>query len=123
VAVYKGPVRLIREEMDVKSRDLTAWLNESKKEANESTLNHAFADGDVEIFQTAGDRTRRSHSEHAEFYVAEDKVILNGEGIAQVVDSVKGTTRGKQLTYYSRNDTIQVEGATTQPAVSRIRRN
>ena len=122
VAVYQGPVRLIREEMDVKAKDLKAWLNESKKDSNESTLNHAFADGDVEIFQTQPDRTRRGQAEHAEFYVAEDKVILNG-GIAQMVDSLKGTTRGKQLTYYSRNDTLQVEGAITQPAVSKIRRN
>ena len=100
----------------------SAWLNENKKDSNESTLNHAFADGNVEIFQTASDRSRRGLSEHAEFYVAEDKVILNG-GIAQMVDSVKGTTRGKQLTYFSRNDTLQVEGAITQPAVSKIRRN
>jgi lipopolysaccharide export system protein LptA len=120
-AIYQGPVRMIRDDMDVKSRQLRAWLNESRSGSEDSSLHHAFADGSVEIVQTEPDRTRRGTSEHAEFWVAEDKMILNG-GPAQLADSLKGTARGRQLTYFSRNDSLLVEGAVTQPAVSKVRR-
>lgn len=119
VAYYTGGARMIRDDMDVKSRELRAWLVEDAN--GDSTLDRAFADGSVEIFQASPERTRRGSSEHAEYYVAGEKLILNG-GIAQMVDSVDGITRGKQLTYYAGNDTLQVEGAITQPVVSRIRR-
>lgn len=121
LAHYRGGVRLVRDGMDVKSSELRAWLNEQSK-PGESSLKQMYADGAVEIFQTDSVRSRRGSSEHAEYYVAEERMVLNG-GIAQMVDSVKGTTRGRQLTYFSRNDTLQVEGALTQPVVSKIRRN
>lgn len=121
LALYRGGVRLIREGMDVKSKELRAWLNEQSK-PGESSLKQMFADGAVEIFQSDSVRTRRGLSEHAEYYVAEERMVLNG-GIAQMEDSVKGTTRGRQLTYFSRSDTLQVEGALAQPVVSKIRRN
>ena len=128
MAQYEGPVRLIRDLLDVKSRQLRAWLTpesdnkEGDNKDGDGTLHHAFADGAVEIFQAQDGRTRRGTGEHAEFWIAEDKVILNG-GVAQMVDSLKGSTRGRQLTFSSRNDTLQVEGAPAQPAASRIRRN
>ena len=87
----------------------------------ESSLDRAFADGAVEIFEASPGRTRRGTAEHSEYYVAGEKLILSG-GIAQMIDSKDGTTRGKQLTYFAGNDTLQVEGAITQPVVSRIRR-
>jgi len=121
LAYYRGGVRLLRDGMDVKSSELRAWLNEQTK-PGESSLKQMHADGAVEIFQTDSVRTRRGSSEHAEYYVADERMVLNG-GIAQLVDSVKGTTRGRQLTYFSRNDTLHVEGALTQPVVSKIRRN
>jgi lipopolysaccharide export system protein LptA len=109
--------------MDVTSRELRAWLNpKSDGKEGESSLHHAFCDGDVEIIQTEPGRTRRGTSQHAEYYVAEEKLILNG-GLAQMVDSVKGATRGRQLIYYSRSDSLQVEGAPAQPASSTILRN
>jgi lipopolysaccharide export system protein LptA len=119
LAHYTGGARMIRDDLDVKSRELRAWLVEDAK--GDSTLDRAFADGAVEIFQASPDRTRRGSSEHAEYYTAGEKLILNG-GIAQMIDSVDGTTRGKQLTYFAGNDTLLVEGAITQPVVSRIRR-
>ncbi len=118
-AHYIGGARMIRDDMDVKSRELRAWLAEDGK--GDSSLERAFADGSVEIFQEASGRTRRGSSEHAEYYLADEKLILNG-GIAQLIDSLDGTTRGRQLTYYPGNDTLQVEGAIAQPVVSRIRR-
>jgi lipopolysaccharide export system protein LptA len=121
VAHYRGGVRLIREGIDLKSRELRAWLH-SENQPGQSSLRQVNADGAVEIFQVEPARTRRGTAGHAEYYVAEERFVLNG-GIAQMVDSLKGTTRGRQLTYFSRNDTLLVEGQLTQPVVSRIRRN
>jgi lipopolysaccharide export system protein LptA len=127
LAWYKGGVKLHRGAMDVDSAELRAWLAESKPAGDNaagggSSLERAFADGDVHIVQSDGVRTRNGTSQHAEYFVTDEKLVMNG-GIAQMVDSVKGTTRGHQLTYYSRNDSLQVEGALTQPAFSTIRRN
>ncbi|MEZ5351740.1 MAG: LptA/OstA family protein [Bryobacteraceae bacterium] len=129
LALYQGGVKLHRDAMDVDSTELRAWLAESKPAGDGtsgggggSSLERAFADGDVRIVETMGTRVRNGTAQHAEYYVNDEKVVLNG-GIAQMVDSVKGTTRGRQLTYYSRNDSLQVEGALTQPASSTIRRN
>jgi lipopolysaccharide export system protein LptA len=137
LAHYTGGVRLVRDGLDVKSAELRAWLNESgqstkpgpkpasasqKGKDGQSRLSRAFADGQVQIFQAAGGRTRRGVSEHAEYYVDDGKVILSG-GNATMVDSVKGFTRGKKLTYWANSDSLQVEGAESQPAASRIRRN
>jgi len=119
VAVYQGPVRLLRDGMDVKSKNLRAWLNEDT--SAESSLNRAFADGDVEIFQAEGGRTRLGLAQHAEYYVAEEKVLLNG-GMAQFRDSLKGSTRGHQIQWFARTDSLEVDGEVTQPTVNRFRR-
>lgn len=123
LAHYTGGSRMIREGMDVRSRELRAWLNEEKPGApqRDSSLDRAFADGDVEIDHVQPDRTRRGLSEHAEYHVSEEKVILNG-GNPQLHDSVKGISRGKQITYFTGKEALQVQGAQTQPVVTRIKR-
>jgi lipopolysaccharide export system protein LptA len=122
LALYKGGVRLVRDGMDVKSSQLRAYLKENKEGSDDSSLDRAFADGAVEIFQAQPGRTRRGSAEHAEYYVADERVVLRG-GHPQMIDSVKGATRGKQLTYWANNDSLQVDGAETQPAVSVLHRN
>jgi len=121
LAHYTGGSRLIRDHLDVKSKELRAWLSKEGQDGGGSSLDRAFADGSAEIFMTLPDRARRGSADHAEYFVAHEKVVLNG-GIAQMIDSVDGTTRAKQLTYYAASDALEVEGALTQPAVSRIRR-
>jgi lipopolysaccharide transport protein LptA len=120
LAWYRGGVRLVRDAMDVKSRELRAWLKADAADGD-SKLDRAFADGAVEIFQADGGRTRKGTSEHAEYYVSESKVILTG-GEPTLVDSQKGNTRGKKLTYWANDDSLQVEGEAGKPAVSNIRR-
>ena len=120
LAHYTGGARMIRDDLDVKGQQIHAWLTAEDAKGG-SSLDRAFVDGAADIFQASPARTRRGNSEHAEYYVAEEKLILNG-GIAQMTDSVDGVTRGKQLTYFAGNDTLQIEGAIAQPAVSRIRR-
>jgi lipopolysaccharide export system protein LptA len=76
-----------------------------------------MADGHVEVHETSLDRTRDASSEHAEYYVDEDKVILEG-GQPRFVDSTRGTTRGQKLTWYSSDDRLLVNGEAQQPVKS-----
>lgn len=118
VAHYTGRVTLRRPAMVVNSHELRAHLNDSPAR---SSLEKAFADGAVEILQSAEGRTRRGTAEHAEYYVAEERVLLHG-GTPTLVDSLKGTTTGRRLTYFATHDRLLVDGQERAPAVSRIQR-
>jgi lipopolysaccharide export system protein LptA len=118
LAYYKGGVVLDRPDMKVKSKELRAFLRDDE---DDSSLDHAFADGAVEIIKTTPDRTRTGTSEHAEYYVDDAKVILE-QGHPQLVDSLKGSTRGRKLTWFSNDDRLLVDGAEGQPAQSKLRR-
>lgn len=118
VAYYKGGVALDRGTTKVTSKELKAFLRD---ESDDSSLDHAFADGNVQIVKAAPDRTRTGTSEHAEYYVDDDKVVLEG-GQPKLVDSLRGTTQGKQLIWYSTDDRLLVNGAVGQPAQSHLRR-
>ena len=105
--------------MKLKSQELRAFLRD---DSDDSSLDHAFADGKVEVVQTdPSRRTRTGTSEHLEYYVDEDKVILEG-GQPQMVDSRKGTTRGSKLTWFSQDDRLLVVGADGKPANSKLQR-
>jgi lipopolysaccharide export system protein LptA len=118
LADYKGNVRLDRPGLQVKSRELHAFLADSSAE---SRLEKAIADGAVEIVQTIPGRTRTGTAEHAEYFPDDEKVILR-EGRPHLVDSAKGETHGDELTYFANDDRLQVVGSTDQPAQSQIRR-
>jgi lipopolysaccharide export system protein LptA len=92
--------------MIVKAADIHAFL---RNDSNDSSLDHALADGKVEVHQKAPDRTRDGASDHAEYYVDEDKVILEG-GQPRFVDSMRGTTLGEKLTWYSSDNRLVVDG-------------
>ncbi len=97
--------------MKVKAREVHAFLRDN---SDDSSLDHAFADGQVEIVQTAVGRVRNGTSEHAEYYVDEDKVILEG-GSPQFIDSLRGNTRGEKLTWFSKDDRLLVNGIESKP--------
>jgi lipopolysaccharide export system protein LptA len=124
LAHYTGGVKLIRDHMTVTSEELRAFLtpNDPKSKDNDTSLDHAFADGDVVVYQANPDRTRTGTSQHCEYYPKQNKVILNG-GMAKVVDSRKGTTVGRQLTYLSDTDETIVEGGKNAPVVSDMMRH
>ncbi len=126
VAYYTNGVILNRPGLDVQSHELHAYLKESKPGSSSDTstgssLDKAFADGAVTIVQSAPGRKRTGTSEHAEYYADDAKVILQ-KGQPQLVDSVRGTTRGKQLTWFSNNDRLLVDGAAGEPTESNIRK-
>jgi lipopolysaccharide export system protein LptA len=114
VAHYRGGVRLTRPGLTVKSLELRAWMNDS-------TLEKAFADGTVHITMAAPDRTRTGIGEHGEYFAGDEHMVLTGAP-AQFTDTAKGTTRGRELTWYARNDRLLVEGAEAQPAITTFRK-
>lgn len=118
VAHYSGGATLERPNMTVKGQDIHAFL---RNNSNDSSLDHAFADGHVEVHETSLDRSRDATSEHAEYYVDEDKVILEG-GQPRFVDSLRGTTRGQKLTWYSSDDRLLVNGVPQHPVKSVLHR-
>jgi lipopolysaccharide export system protein LptA len=112
IAHYQGGAAMVRPGLAVNGKELKAYLNERDAD---TSLNHAFAEGAVKIISMEDKRTRTGTGEHGEYYAAEKKVILNG-GDALLVDSLKGQTRGKQLTWWSDNDRLLVNGAENRPA-------
>lgn len=123
VAVYTGGVKLTREKMTVTAKQLKSFLNpKDEKNTNQSSLDHAFADGNVSIFEVVSPgRTRTGKAEHCEYYAKEDKVVLNG-GTPQMVDSYKGITKGRQLTYFSGDDHLIVEGEKKELAYTQMKK-
>jgi lipopolysaccharide export system protein LptA len=123
VADYTGGVKLDRERMTVTSKKLQAFLTpKTENNQGQSSLDHAVADGNVKIFHVvASGRSRTGLSEHCEYYTKDDKVILNG-GSPQMVDSYKGVTKGRELTYYSDDDRLVVEGENKALAYTQMKK-
>jgi lipopolysaccharide export system protein LptA len=86
LAFYSGGVKLDRPDLHLKSKELHAWLADSKAD---SQLEKAFADGAVEIAGARKENAYNGNSEHMEYYTAEQKVILNG-GTPKLVRTVAG---------------------------------
>ena len=107
VALYTGGTDFRRPTLAVKSSTLKAYLNDAKTNPD-SRINHAFADGKVEIVDLARDRQRIGTSEHAEYTADEGKIVLSG-GAPHLKDSLKGDTTGDKLTYFTEDDRLLVE--------------
>lgn len=131
LAHYEGGVALERPDLTVNSKELRAFLNDS---SSDSSLDKAFADGAVKIISNTVDanapkgqrHVRTGISEHAEYYATEQKVILNmpqgADGQPQMIDSIKGSTTGKQLTWFANNDRLLVDGAESKPVETTLRK-
>jgi len=80
----------------------------------------------VEIVSTAKDRTRNGTGEHAEYYTAEQKVILRGPTVRMVeklfVKPEPTISEGNEATFYANDDRLVVTGAPEKPGNSRINR-
>jgi lipopolysaccharide export system protein LptA len=121
IAVYTGGVDLKRPDMVVTAKEIRAFLKDADQD---SSLDKAFANGTVKVVSTSEKlkRTRTGTSDHAEYYADDQKVILQ-DGEPLLVDSVKGRTRGKQLTWWANDDRLLIDGVDkTNPAKSTIRK-
>ncbi|MEI9812281.1 MAG: hypothetical protein WDO18_06250 [Acidobacteriota bacterium] len=109
--------------MTVDSRQLRAYLKDS---SSDSSLDKAIADGAVKIVSnTLQGRTRRIRtgtSEHGEYYADDQKVILNG-GRPLVIDNVKGSTAGGELTWWANDDRLLVNGEESRPVETILPKN
>ncbi|MFB3777331.1 MAG: LptA/OstA family protein [Bryobacteraceae bacterium] len=118
-ARYTGGVTMKRAGLDVSASELRGLF--SVKDGA-TVLETAYADGAVRIVDPGQGRMRKGTAEHAEYAVAEAKVVLSG-GSPEFTDSLRGSTRGRILTWFADSDRLLVEGRASEPAVSRIRRN
>jgi lipopolysaccharide export system protein LptA len=129
LAHYTGGVSLVRDKLTISSKELRAFLTKDDSsnkspgnEDNGTSLDHAFADGDVRVQDVTAGRIRTGTSQHCEYYPKQNKVILNG-GIAKMTDTRKGTTVGEQLTYFSDSDHVVVDGLPKIPVISDMQRH
>ncbi len=118
IADYQGDASLTRPGLTVNAQEIRAFL--AAPEA-ESSLEKAFAEGAVKIVSAAEKRTRTGTSGRAEYYTAEQRVLLQGDD-PLLVDSVTGQTRGRQLTWWANNDRLLVNGVENRPADSLLRK-
>jgi len=116
--LYRENAHLERAGMDVRSRYLRTFFEDSPKKGGgtETRLEHMEADGAVEIIQRPPGRVRHGRAEHGEYYLNEERMVLTG-GQPEVTDSLRGTTRGPRITWFSREDRMLVE---TVEAKSRV---
>jgi lipopolysaccharide export system protein LptA len=115
---YRENAHLERTGLDVRSHYLKTFFEEVPKlgGGTETRLEHLEADGAVDILQTPPGRVRRGRSEHAEYYMGEERMVLTG-GQPEATDSLRGTTRGPKITWYSREDRMLVETLETKERV------
>ncbi|MGA2436160.1 MAG: LptA/OstA family protein, partial [Bryobacteraceae bacterium] len=114
LAHYSGGTHLVRPGMDVKAAEIRAFLNDANAD---SSLDRAFADGGAHIFRSEPGRTLDGTGEHAEYYTADQRIVLKG-GEPTLIDSVRGYTKGRELTYYPDDDKLLVNGVEKQPVKS-----
>jgi lipopolysaccharide export system protein LptA len=111
LAYYSGGVRLERPEMHLKSRELHAWLADSKAD---SQLEKAVADGGVEISGARRETSYNGNSEHMEYYTSEQKVVLNG-GAPKMMRTVTGrpptVVQQRELIYFVNDGKLVGNGA------------
>jgi lipopolysaccharide export system protein LptA len=109
-AHYQGHVLLRRAENTMRSAALDAYLVPADQaKPGQSRLERALARGTVKISESSARGPRRAAAEIAEYFVADDKMVLSG-GDPYIFDEQRGYTRGRQLTYYVRDDRIFVHG-------------
>jgi lipopolysaccharide transport protein LptA len=120
LASYTGAVDFRRAGLTVTSATLKAYLNQ-KNSGKDSRVNRAISDGKVEIVEVRSDRQRRGASDHAEYYTEDGKVVLTG-GIPQLRDTVRGTTKGDKLTYFTDDNRLIVDGVPERQVQSHIKK-
>jgi lipopolysaccharide export system protein LptA len=118
LAHYSGGSHLVRPGMDVKASEIRAFLNDSK---SDSSLDRAVSDGQVVVVRAEPDRSLTGTGEHCEYYTKNERILMKG-GHPVLVDSVRGTTRGEELTYYVDDDKLIVNGAQKDLVTTRVLR-
>jgi lipopolysaccharide export system protein LptA len=118
LARYSGGARLRRAALEVRAGQIRAYFREASAQ---SSLDRAYADGQVEVVEQTPDRVRKGLAEHAEYYADDSRIVLWG-GAPSLADSLRGQSRGERLTYWADDDKLLINGDEQRPVVSRLRR-
>ncbi len=125
-----GSVLLTRPGLQVKGQEIRAYLtsnenSQSNWEGPNGGLEKAFADGKVEILETKDTKSRQGWGDHAEYYVGESRLVLEGTR-PKMVDLLAGvpqrTTEGKSLVWFANNDRLIVDGEENKRAISNLKK-
>jgi lipopolysaccharide transport protein LptA len=113
LAIYTGDVSMVRSGLTVNCATLQAFMNDGKPvdgKTPDSRIDRATADGKVEVVQSVPPRQRIGTSEHAEYYTEEGKIVLTG-GQPYLKDSKQGDAHGDDVTYFTNDDKLIIDGA------------
>jgi len=123
LAHYTGGAVMNRPGLWVKGKEIRAFLaekkdddDESDSEGSDSRLDKAITDGDVEIVDSTPKRKRTGTGFQAEYFTTDEHIILHGN-LALLVDSLSGTSTGKELIYTTADDKLEV----TKPPVGQTK--
>jgi lipopolysaccharide export system protein LptA len=111
--------------LTVKCATLQAFMNDGKPVNGvtpDSRVDRAVADGKVEVVQTVAARQRLGTSEHAEYYTGEGKIVLTG-GRPYLKDSKEGDANGDNVTYFTNDDRLIIDGSPKKKIEGHIIRN
>jgi lipopolysaccharide export system protein LptA len=114
-AAYRGHVRMDHAGATLQADRLDAYFSRAAG-MQPSELERAVATGSVTIAQPG----RRAAGDRAEYFAADGRIELSG-GPPTLYDTEKGLTTGRVLTFFTANDTLQVDGGQGSRALSKHR--
>jgi lipopolysaccharide export system protein LptA len=112
-AAYRGHVRMRQGDATLEADRLDAHFSEATRD-QPSELERAVASGSVVVVEPG----RRATGNHAEYFAADGRIELSG-GPPTLYDAQNGFTTGQILTFYTRSDTLQVDGGEGFRALSK----
>ena len=114
-ASYRGNVKLQTEDTTLEADRVDAYFSGAPG-ADATELERAIAEGHVRVTQPA----RRATGNHGEYYAKDGRILLTG-GPPTPYDADKGFTTGQRLTFYIRDDKLEVDGGDESPTLSKHR--
>jgi lipopolysaccharide export system protein LptA len=125
LAHYTGGAIMNRPGLRVKGKEIRAFLSEKTDDEEDgdsgSRLDKAIIDDDVEIVDSTPRRKRTGTGAQAEYFTSDEHVILHGN-LALLVDSLSGTTQGKDLTYTTAEDKLEVTKSPDKQTKSHLKK-
>lgn len=121
-AHFEGGVRARGADVIITADHLDAFMvprGQARSNApleGQGQLDRIVAEGNVVVQEPA----RRAQGEKLVYIAADDKFVLTG-GLPSIFDAEHGKTTGHSLTFYKRDDRVQVEGTDASPTVTQTR--
>jgi lipopolysaccharide export system protein LptA len=119
-AIFRKNASLVQNDLKVDSNELEMRFR--KENEGDTVLEHSTARNNVHILISAEEQQRKGKGDKADFFHLENRVVLTGN-TAIFEDVNQGATSGKELTYFTLEDRLLVNGKEADRAVSLIRRD